>query len=133
MMTNKKYTMFIADDDQDYLYQLKFFFENNGFNVITASLQSEAEELIPDLDIDIAVLDLMMEQDDSGFILARLCKKHHPHIPVIIATAVATETGISFSNEENETSEWIKADLYLEKGIRLEQLLKEVMHLIDKQ
>lgn len=132
MTTNKKYNVFIADDDQDYLFQLKFFFENNGFNVVTASLQSEAEMLIPDLDIDIAVLDLMMEQDDSGFILARLFKNHHPKIPVIIITAVATETGISFSDEKNAISDWIKADLYLEKGIRFEQLLNEVINLIEK-
>lgn len=129
----KKYKMFIADDDQDYLFQLKFFFENSGFEVESSFFQKEAEKIIPNLKVDIVILDLMMENDDSGFILARLIKKHHPETPVIIVTAVATETGISFSGEETGDNDWIKADLCLEKGIRHDQLLKEVMSLINSK
>ena len=129
---NRKNRIFIADDDEDYLYQLQFFFEKNDFDVVTASLQSEAEQMIPSLEVDIAILDLMMEHDDSGFILARTLKSHFPQLPVIIATAVATETGITFSDDSRSEGGWIMADLYLEKGIRLEQLLTEVQKLIDK-
>jgi len=123
--------MFIADDDQDFLFQLKFFFEKNGFDVESTFFQEEAEKIIPTLEADIVILDLMMENDDSGFVLARLIKQHHKNMPVIIVTAVATETGINFSGDERNNNDWIKADLCIEKGIRPEQLLKEVMGLIN--
>jgi hypothetical protein len=72
----------------------------------------------------------MMETQDSGFVLAYKAKKMHPEMPVIIATAVTTETGISFNVETEEDKNWIKADLYLEKGIRGDQLHREINKLL---
>jgi hypothetical protein len=37
-----------------------------------------------------------MENEDSGFILSYKIKRKNPEIPIIIATAVAAETGMSF-------------------------------------
>jgi hypothetical protein len=51
-------------------------------------------------------------------------------VPVILATAVAHETGISFSLDSEAEKSWIRADKYLEKGIRAEQLDQEVMKLL---
>jgi hypothetical protein len=71
-----------------------------------------------------------MENDDSGFILSYRCKSKYPEVPIIIATNVAAETGISFRLQEQ--SNWIKADLYLEKGIQTEQLHESVTKLLNK-
>jgi len=79
---------------------------------------------------DLAIFDLMMESEDSGFILSYKLKKRYPNVPVIVATAVASETGISFGVGSEEERKWIKADLYLEKGIRADQLHKELVKLL---
>lgn len=129
-MEDKKKVVLIADDDQDYLFQMKMYVESFGFDVITADTQKEAEEIIQNTKPDLAIFDLMMENDDSGFILCYKMKRKHPEVPIILATAVASETGISFGVSSNSDKQWIKADLYLEKGIRKDQLHKEINKLL---
>lgn len=129
-MENAKRTVLIADDDEDYLFQMKMYVESFGFNVITAENQKEAEIMIENTKPDLAIFDLMMENDDSGFILCYKMKRKHPKVPIILATAVASETGISFGVDTDSDKKWIKADLYLEKGIRKDQLHKEINKLL---
>jgi CheY-like chemotaxis protein len=74
----------------------------------------------------------MMETEDSGFILSYKTRQRYPDVPIIIATAVASETGISFGLNTEEEKRWIKADLYLEKGIRKEQLETEIKKLLNQ-
>lgn len=123
-------TVFIADDDYDYLFQLRFQLERWGCNVVSAESQRQAEDIISRLKPDLAILDLMMENDDSGFILSYKLKKKYPDVPVVIATAVSAETGMSFGISSDEDKRWIKADVYLEKGLRPEQLKLELEKLI---
>jgi DNA-binding response OmpR family regulator len=127
-MTNNK-VILIADDDEDYLFQMEHYIKSFGFEVIKAQSQKEAEVLIENTKPDLAIFDLMMENDDSGFILCYKMKRKHPDVPIILATAVASETGISFGVND-ETKQWIKADLYLEKGIRKDQLHREINKLL---
>ena len=129
-MSLKEKVILIVDDDFDYLFQLKFQIEKWGYKVITVESQREAEELLKTLKPDLAIFDLMMESDDSGFILCYKIKKKYPDVPVILATAVSHETGLSFSIDSEQEKSWIRADRYLEKGIRPEQLDQEVMKLL---
>ena len=126
----KKKTILIVDDDFDYLIQQKMHIEGWGYHVITADNQLEAEEILNNTKPDLAILDLMMESDDSGFILSYKLKNKYPDVPVIISTAVSAETGISFGLGSDEEQSWIKADQYLEKGIRPEQMKMEIEKLI---
>lgn len=129
-MDRDKKTILLVDDDEDYLFQTKLNIEQFGFRVITAESQQEAEKLLDSLKPDLAILDLMMEKEDSGFILAFKMKRKYPDVPVIIATAVTAETGMSFGVDTEEDRKWIKADLYIEKGIRADQLNKEIVKLL---
>jgi len=119
-----------VDDDQDYLYQLKSRVESFGFQTILAESQKEAEELLEKTRPDLAILDLMMENEDSGFILCYKMKKKYPEVPIIIATGVAAETGLSFDLNDENNRKWIKADTFLEKGIRSEKLKLEIDKLL---
>jgi CheY-like chemotaxis protein len=129
-MENAKKKILIVDDDLDYLLQTRINVESFGFEVFTAENEQEAEEIIGKMKPDLAILDLMMEKEDSGFILCYKMKKVYPDMPIIVATAVAFETGISFNLNSEADRKWIKADLYLEKGIRADQLQKEINKLL---
>ncbi len=129
-MDRKKKTILLVDDDEDYLFQTRLNIEQFGFRVITADSQAEAEKLLDTLKPDLAILDLMMENEDSGFILAYKLKRKYPDVPVIIATAVTAETGMTFGVSSEEDRQWIKADLYIEKGIRADQLHKEIVKML---
>jgi CheY-like chemotaxis protein len=126
-----KKKILVVDDDIDYLFQMQLQLKNLGYDVITAESQKEAEQIIGSTKPDLAIYDLMMESEDSGFILSYKTKQKYPDVPIIIATAVASETGISFGLNTEEEQRWIKADLYLEKGIRKEQLKKEIDKLLN--
>jgi hypothetical protein len=49
---------------------------------------------------------------------------------VIIATAVTAETGMVFGLNKEEEKSWIKADLYLDKNLRPDQLEREIHRLL---
>jgi CheY-like chemotaxis protein len=128
-MENKK-NILIVDDDADYLFQIKLQVESFGFEVVTAESKKDAEEVLSNLKPDLCIFDLMMETQDSGFILAYKTKQIYPDVSIIIATAVTSETGLVFNIETSEDKRWIKADLLLEKGIRKDQLQREINKLL---
>ncbi|MDR4987321.1 MAG: response regulator [Bacteroidales bacterium] len=130
MLKKEKKTILIVDDDVDYLFQLKIAVQDMGFDVVTASTQKEAENIIEKLRPDLAILDLMMENQDTGFVLCHIIKNRYPEVPIIIASAVTAETGMLFDVTTEEERDWIKADLFLDKGIRNDQLHKEINKLL---
>lgn len=125
-----KKRILIVDDDIDYIFQMKLKVEQMGFDTITAESQKEAEKVIEEVKPDLCILDLMMETDDSGFILSYKIKRKYPAVPIIIATAVTAETGMTFDVMARENQRWINADLFLDKGKRAEQLHREIKKLL---
>ena len=129
-MDKSDITILVVDDDPDYLFQTVFHLEKAGYKIMAVESQAEAESVIAKTKPHLAIFDLMMENDDSGFILCYKIKRKYPDVPVIIATAVAHETGLSFSIDSEQERAWIRADRYLEKGIRPDQLDQEIMKLL---
>lgn len=130
MIKKEKKTILIVDDDYDYLFQMKNAIAEMGFEVIAAESQKEAENIIDRTRPDLAILDLMMENQDTGFILCHKIRNKYPEVPVIIASAVTAETGMIFDVNTQDDQDWIKADLFLDKGIRMDQLHKEINKLL---
>jgi len=128
----KNKTVLIADDDVDIITQVTIQLKSFGMNVIAVESQKEAEAIMETTKPDIAIFDLMMENLDSGFILSYKMKKKYPDVPVIIVTAVTADTGMMFGIDTTEEKNWIKADLYLEKGLRPEQLQMEMTRLLTR-
>jgi CheY-like chemotaxis protein len=120
----------LVDDDEDFLFQHKVQLEHAGYRVTTATTRAEAEALAAEAKPDVAVLDLMMEQHDDGFVLSHHLKRLRPGLPVILVTAVTAETGISFSPTSGAERAWVGADTLLAKPIRFEQLKREVERLL---
>jgi len=130
-MAERTYTVLLADDDEDFLTQMKVQLEAAGFEVIAAGGQAEAEKLFAAHEVDIAVLDLMMEHADGGFALCYHIKKARPGTPVILVTAVTNETGLEFDAATDEERNWVKADAMLAKPVRFEQLRREMHRLLE--
>lgn len=122
----------IVDDDTDFLLQQRLQLEQAGFEVIEADSHEKARRLLETTPFDVAVVDLMMEELDAGFTLAYEIKRKNPTIPVIMVTGVAGETGIEFDAATREERSWIKADAFLAKPVRFEQLLREMNRLLKR-
>ena len=112
----------LVDDDEDFLFQHRIQLENAGFRVTTASTRAEAEALADEVKPDLAILDLMMEQHDDGFVLSHHLKRKSPDLPVILVTAVTAETGISFKPTTGAEWAWVGADAFLAKPFSPETL-----------
>jgi CheY-like chemotaxis protein len=81
---------------------------------------------------DLAILDLMMEEKDSGFVLSHQIKKLYPELPIILLTAVVGATGLSFAAQRSDEQSWIKVDKIMDKPVRPEQLKAEVSRLLGE-
>lgn len=127
---NKKTTVLLVDDDSDFLLQEKYELEAEGYEVVVAEGRKKAKEVLKELKPDIAIVDLMMEDPDAGFVLSYEIKKQYPNTPVIMVTAVTSKTGIEFSSITEDEKHWIKADTIFTKPVRTEQLLKEIKRLV---
>lgn len=123
-------TILLVDDDHDFRLQQKVMLEAHSYKVIEAENAAAAIESISRQTPDLAIVDLMMEEHDTGFTLCHNLKKKLPQMPIIMVTGVATETGLSFNVKTREEHRWIKADALLEKPVRAEQLQQEIKKLL---
>lgn len=121
-----------VDDDFDLLEQMTAVLTAAGYEVTAAEGRAAAEDAILRIKPDLAILDLMMEEKDSGFVLSHQLKKLYPGMPVILLTAVAGATGLSFATQNEDARSWIKVDKIMDKPVRPEQLKAEVRRLLGE-
>jgi DNA-binding response OmpR family regulator len=123
----EKKIILLVDDDPDILEQTKLLLETRNYKVITAESGEEGYKLFKEGNPDAAVVDLIMEEHDSGFILSYNIKKVK-NIPVFILTSATTLTGYKFGSTTEEEKEWIKCDEILNKPVRIEELIQKLEH-----
>lgn len=125
---NDKKKILLVDDDLDLLEQNKLLIEAKGYEVITASSAKDGWEMFRKKKPDACVIDLIMEEHDSGFVLCYKIKKddHGKNIPVFILTSATYDTGFKFGAETKEEKEWIKADALINKPVIIEEFVKKL-------
>ncbi|MGK9368995.1 response regulator [Melioribacter sp. Ez-97] len=119
----------LVDDDIDLLEQNKVLLESRGYKVVTAENGAKGWEVFQKENPDAAIIDLIMEEMDSGFILCHRIKKSNPGVPVFIVTSAPYTTGFKFSASTNEEKEWLKCDGILNKPIVLEELVAKLKNM----
>lgn len=125
-MSNIQRTVLLVDDDEDFRMQIGTRLRSDGYRVIEAESEADGEARVAEGGFDVAVVDLMMEHMDSGFVLCHHIKKSDPAKPVLLVTGVAGETGMDFDAATAEERRWVKADAMLPKPVRYEQLRGEI-------
>ena len=80
----------VVDDIQDYLDCLEEFL-SPSFNVLKAFNAKEAKEIIEKENIDLAIIDVRLDEHDpsnrEGLLLLDWIRKNHPEVPVIMMSA----------------------------------------------
>ena len=64
-MTEQKIILYV-DDDQDYLDMLRAIIESEGYEMVEARSAEEGLQLFREVAPDLVIVDLMMEEVDSG-------------------------------------------------------------------
>ena len=122
----------LVDDDQDFRDLIQTQLECLGMTALPAASAAEAQAMLKTTQPDAAIVDLMMEEVDSGFVLCYWIKKLYPSTPVIMVSGVHSETRHRFDATTEEERAWLKADVMLDKPIRFETLRKELERLLTR-
>lgn len=129
---SKPKKVLLVDDDPDFLEMHSAVLENKGYDVITAQSSKECIKKLEKVRPDIVVLDIMMEQFDSGFKACEKIKKKYRDLPVMILTSIGAQTGLDFSSNKN-ILEVSGADILLDKPVNPKQFIDEIEKLTLKK
>jgi len=129
---SKKTKILLVDNDVDFIDLNKAVLENSGFDVVVAYSSAEGLDRVRFEQPDLIVLDLMMEKHDSGFGFAKAMKADptSKNIPILMLTAVGSETGMEFNQELD--GYWMKTDDYANKPLLPEDLVKKINELLAR-
>lgn len=124
----KRKKVLLVDDDRDFLEMHTAVLEHRGYEVITARNASECIAKLEEVKPDIVILDVMMEQFDSGFKASEKIKKIHKDLPVMLLTSIGAQTNLDFSSSE-EVLKVSGADILLDKPVSPKVLIDEIERL----
>ena len=119
-------TILFVDKDMLYAEQMRQIFLSSGYRVLCSRTEREAEEIFEATRPDVAIMEVMLDHQDGGFCLAWKLKKKYPDVPVIMVSAVTWHTDLYFSLAEPGARDWIRADVFLDKPVRGEELVAAV-------
>ncbi len=127
-LSHKVKRILLVDDDIDLLEQNKTLLEAKGVEVFTAESGAEGIKLFNEIKPDAAIIDLIMEEHDSGFVLCHKLKKTDvgKSIPIFILTSATYETGFKFSATTSEEQKWIKCDGLINKPVVIDDLISKI-------
>ena len=118
----KNIKILLVDGDPVYTSEVSEQLKADGNTVDIVENRAEAEKALAAAKYDLVITDLVMEKADSGFSLAFHVKKDSPETKVVIATDVNSRHGVKFSVDTEAERAWIKADAFLDKPYRYQQL-----------
>jgi two-component system alkaline phosphatase synthesis response regulator PhoP len=133
-MSEVKKKVLLVDDDIDLIEQNKMLLESKGYDVVTAENVKDAWDTFQREKPDAAVLDLIMEEHDSGFVLAHKIKRdaYGKTIPVFLLTSATYVTGMKFGVSSSEEQEWINCDAWFNKPINIDELSNKLEECLEK-
>lgn len=86
-----KHQILCVDDDQDILQTLRMILEKNGYEMVSASSAEEGYRKYQDSRPDFVMVDLMMEQIDSGTNLVTRIKALGNKVPLYMLSSMGDE------------------------------------------
>lgn len=127
-LSDKVKKILLVDDDIDLLEQNSTLLNAKGVEVFTAESGEEGIAKFAEVKPDAAIIDLIMEEHDSGFVLCHKLKKTDigKKIPVFILTSATYETGFKFSATTKEEQKWIKCDGLINKPVVIDDLVSKI-------
>ncbi|MBR6081409.1 MAG: response regulator [Salinivirgaceae bacterium] len=124
MKGSKKHTVLLVDDSATNNLLLQVVFDQNGFNVETASSGKDAIKILAKKHIDVVLLDLMMPQMSGFEVLTAI--KGNPEtakIPVLIVSADS-------ERDDAEKALAMGAEYFFEKPLQLNEIVEKVKSIL---
>lgn len=118
--------VFLIDDDQDLVEQHGIVLKEKGHQIFKAYSAKEAMKKVNDVKPDVMIVDVMMENCDAGFELAKFMRENHKEVPLIILSG--DNDKVRWMGQPRETIQAVSR--FLEKPINLTELPKVVAEVL---
>lgn len=126
-----KIRVLLIDDDPDFVEANSIILEASGFEVLVASSGADGLRMVKEEKPDVVILDVMMENTDEGFAVARRIRRRlQSDVPIIMLTSVAQATGYTFKPEEHP--DFFPVDQFLEKPVPPAILVQKIKDSLAK-
>jgi CheY-like chemotaxis protein len=99
-MQEGKFVILCIDDDPDILDSLKVILEGNGYRFVGAATAEEGLRLYRTEAPDLVVVDLMMEEVDSGANFVKELKLVGGKVPIYLLSSVGDSLNVSTNYAE---------------------------------
>jgi CheY-like chemotaxis protein len=87
-MSDEKKKVLVIDDDQDVRDMCRIVLEGAGLRVECAADAAEGKRMAASESPDVIILDIMMEEADSGLRLAEALHRELPAVPVMLLSSI---------------------------------------------
>jgi DNA-binding response OmpR family regulator len=87
-MRDGKHVILYVDDDQDYLDALRVVLETNGYEMVEAQSAEDGLKVFRSVRPDLVIVDLMMEEVDSGTAFVKELKLLGGGAPIYMLSSV---------------------------------------------
>lgn len=130
---NAKKIILLVDDDPDFTEINQIILESAGYDVEVAHSARAGLEKVRNKKYDAIILDLIMEEKDSGFTFAYNIRNDEKlrHIPILMLTSAEEKTGFTFQPEKDK--EWMKVDDFATKPLRPDELITRIANLLKNK
>ena len=116
----------IIDDDSDILDASSLVLTSKGYEVVTADNPDDGYKIVKEKNPDLIILDVMMNEPDDGFFLAKKFRRENIETPIIMYTSVSKSIGMEFG-----INEIVPVDDFVEKPIAPDVLIDKVAKLLN--
>lgn len=94
-MEREKPVILYIDDDQDYLDTIRVILEANGFEMAEARSAEEGVTVFKHVEPDLVIVDLMMEEVDSGTSFVKELMAIGSHVPIYMLSSIGDDLSMT--------------------------------------
>ena len=128
----------VVEDEPNIVRVLQVALQSAGYEVLTAGSKEEGEAVAVANKPDLMIVDVMMPKGTEGFHLVwkirQMADEAIKDVPIIMATGIHETTELRFYPDQSdgtyEPGEFLPVQAWIDKPIKVEELLEQVNSLL---
>ncbi len=119
----------LVDDDPDLAEACRMVLEKHGHEFSWAPSKDKGMAQVKKQEPELLILDVMMDEPDDGFRMARELRAESRKFPILMLSSVSKVLGTEYGVNE----EMVPVDEFIEKPVQPDVLLKKVKELLESR
>ncbi len=123
-----------VEDDVDIITSYSVLLENKGYEVVSRDNSKDGYEAVLKEKPDLVIIDVILEEENSGFELARKIKSNSgtKGVKTVMFTAIGEKTGLDFKQDAGKES-WLPVDAFFDKTDHPVNIIMKISSLLEKK